>query len=225
LKKKFDVYLLRMTLLKFVLFSLICWFALYAFYQYTETSLILKFIIGCSFTIILMNVIRSIFNNEPRLYYLTYSFGLVPTIVFIGYSLFLMFKFGGTPQYIYIIGLYSIAVFSVVLTVQDTRVQKNGVRSRIIRIYNVHNENVFIDDKVINAYKKIHEPSEKASKIEKALPFFPIFIALFSKSYHSYVETILMTCLMFFQTVMIIELGTTVYNFVHLFSTIRKMEK
>ena len=60
-----------MTLVKFIFYSMVCWLALYAAYQYSETSLTLKIILGCGIAIILMNVIAYIFNYEPRLYFLS----------------------------------------------------------------------------------------------------------------------------------------------------------
>lgn len=47
MKRKFDIYLICMTLVKFIFYSMVCWLALYAAYQYSETSLTLKIILGC----------------------------------------------------------------------------------------------------------------------------------------------------------------------------------
>ncbi|MCD4674016.1 MAG: hypothetical protein K8R77_15240 [Anaerolineaceae bacterium] len=229
MKKKFDVFLLRMTLLKFVLFSMICWFILYAVYQYAVTSLALKIIIGCSIAIIFMNGIRVVFDNAPRLYFLLYSLGLVPTIVFIEYSLFLILQFEGNPQYGFIIGVYSIAVLFIILIVQDKKVKERNIRSRVISIYTVKKDNDLIGDKVIDAYNEINEPSEKTSKIiskiERLTPFIPAFNVLFVKHFHSFVGLVLITCLMMLLLAPITEFGRNAYNFVHLFSTLRKMEE
>ena len=229
MKKKFDVYLLRMTLEKFISFSMLCWLALYAAYQYSETLLTLKIIAGCSLIIIIMNGIRFIFDNEPRIYFLLYSLGILPTIAFIEYSLSLMLKFEGKSLYFYLVGFYSIAVLFIILIGQDKKVKEKNIRSRVINIYTVKKDNDLFDNKVINAYKKVFEPSEKTSKIiskiERITPFIPVFNLLFVKHYSSVLGLLYITCLMFFLSTMIVEFGRNAYNFVHLFSTLRKMEK
>lgn len=229
MKKKIDVYLLRMTLEKFISFSMLCWLALYAAYQYSETLLTLKIIAGCSLIIIIMNGIRFIFDNEPRIYFLLYSLGILPTIAFIEYSLSLMLKFEGKSLYFYLVGFYSIAVLFIILIGQDKKVKEKNIRSRVINIYTVKKDNDLFDDKVINAYKKVFEPSEKTSKIiskiERITPFIPAFNVLFVKHFRSFAGLVFMTCLMVFLSVLISEFATNAYNFVHLFTTLRKMEK
>ena len=116
---------------------MLCWLALYAAYQYSESSLILKIIIGCSVAIIILNGIRFVFDNEPRLFLLLHSFGLVPTIAFLEYSLFLMLKLEGNPRYGYIVGVFSVIILLIILIVQDTKVKKENTRSRVISIYTV----------------------------------------------------------------------------------------
>jgi hypothetical protein len=229
LKKKIDVYLLRMTLLKFSVLSMVCWATLYFIYRYAEASLALKIIIGCSVAIIILNGIRFVFDNEPRFYFLLYSLGVVPTIAFIEYSLFLILQFEGNPQYGYLISVFSIVVLLIILIVQDIKAKEKNIRSKVINIYTVKKGNDFIDDKVIDTYKEINEPSEKTSKIiskiERLTPFIPAFNVLFVKHFSSFIGLLFITCFMVLLSVTISEFGRSVYNFAHLFSTLRKMEE
>ena len=82
---------------------------------------------------------------------------------------------------------------------------------------------------VIDAYNEINEPSEKTSiimsKIERLTPFIPAFNVLFVKHFRSSVGMVMITCLMVLLSVTISEFGKSAYNFVHLFSTLRKMEE
>ena len=150
-------------------------------------------------------------------------------IAFTGFSLFMMLKFEGNTPYFYLVGVYSIGVLFFVLTIQDIRGQKKNIRSRIISIYTVNKDNDLIEDKVIDAYDEINEPSEKTSKIiskiERLTPFIPAFNILFVKHFSSFVGLLLVTCFMVLLSVSISEFGRNAYNFVHLSSTLRKMKE
>ena len=208
---------------------MLCWFALYAAYQYSESSLVSKIIIGCSVAIIILNGIRFVFDNEPRLFFLLHSLGLVPTIAFIEYSLSLMLKFEGKSLYFYLVGFYSIAVLFIILIGQDKKVNEKNIHSRVISIYSVKKDNNLINDKVIDVYNEVFEPSEKTSKIiskiERITPFIPAFNVLFVKHFRSFVGLVFITCLMGLLSISISEFGRSAYNFVHLFLTLRKTEK
>lgn len=218
-----------MNFFAFIFYSLICWFALYAAYQYTETTFILKIIIGGSIAIIIMNGIRFVFDNEPRLYYLLCSLGVIPLIAFIGYSLFLMLQFEGNTPYFYLVGVYSIAVLLIILIVRDIKVKEKNIRSRIISIYTVKKDIDLIENKVINAYNEINEPSEKTSKfmskIDKLTLFIPAVNVLFVKHFSSFLGFLYITCLLMFLSMWITVFARNAYNFVHLYTTLKEMEE
>jgi hypothetical protein len=136
-----------------------------------------------------------------------------------------MLKFEENISYIYLIGVYLVGLLGFVLTAQDLRAKNKNLRSRVISIYNANKDNNLIGDKVIKVYKDNNKSRGRTSKIEKLTPFIPVFNLLFVKHYSSVLGLLYITCLMFLLSTMIVEFGRNAYNFVHLFSTLRKMEK